>query len=490
MTLVHRTQTVLRADPRRVLARFFVPGHELVLNQESRASNVLDRFLALSEDDASAALAQVHQRYAGRHRDLDEVLHASYAQIAHRLPPGSDLGTTHRALLGAFFSHEYAVAGAALLNPSVVAHPDQTGLGPGQCRFVMSVREIGEGHISSIGFRTGVFGPDEQLHIDEPDRQLDAGTVIATAQQRELLRAKLEEEGANAESLGFLISRLPARFDANDLSAAVELLIEQRETRRDSARVAELARAVASSSYELVHQRDVPLSARVLWPRSPLECRGMEDARFVRFVDDDGTVDYRATYTAFDGQRVCPQLIMTKDFVRFQISLLAGPAARNKGLALFPRRVGGRQLALSRWDRESTTLATSDDGAWWADAAMVHRPVRAWELTTTGNCGSPLETEAGWLVLTHGVGPMREYAIGALLLDLEDPRRVIGDLHEPLIAADTDEREGYVPNVVYSCGALIHGQRILLPYGAADSSIRFAVIDLADLLARLLDGPS
>jgi len=205
----------------------------------------------------------------------------------------------------------------------------------------------------------------------------------------------------------------------------------------------------------------------------------------VQVTDDDGRSTYRATYTAFDGQRVSPQLIETDDFTHFRVSLLAGRAAQNKGLALFPRRVGGRLLALSRWDRETTTLAASDDGTSWDDTHTIQVPRRAWELTNTGNCGSPLETEAGWLVLTHGVGPMREYRIGAILLDLEEPHRVVGELCEPLIRADADEREGYVPNVVYSCGAMLHEGRILLSYGAADSSVRFTVIDLASLLERM-----
>ena len=225
----------------------------------------------------------------------------------------------------------------------------------------------------------------------------------------------------------------------------------------------------------------------MLWPESLAESHGMEDARFVR-VEDDGL--YRATYTAFDGASIAPQLIQTADFRRFRISQLAGPAAQNKGMALFPRRVGGRYLALSRWDRENNSLATSVDGVWWDLAGVLEEPRRPWELLQLGNCGSPIETEAGWVVLTHGVGPMREYAIGALLLDLAEPSRVLGVLRDPLLVPAEDERDGYVPNVVYSCGALRHGDRLLLPYGASDASVRFALVEVPLLVDRLLaDGP-
>ena len=225
----------------------------------------------------------------------------------------------------------------------------------------------------------------------------------------------------------------------------------------------------------------------MLWPASPSESHGIEDARFVR-VEDDGV--YRATYTAFDGVSVAPQLIETADFRRFRMSQLAGPAAQDKGMALFPRRVGGRYVALSRWDRENNALATSADGVWWDAAGTLQTPSRPWELLQLGNCGSPIETEAGWIVLTHGVGPMREYAIGALLLDLDDPSRVVGALRDPLLVPGEDERDGYVPNVLYSCGALRHGDQLLLPYGASDASVRFAFVDVPLLVERLTaDGP-
>ena len=264
-------------------------------------------------------------------------------------------------------------------------------------------------------------------------------------------------------------------------------LADERLTRPTAARTAELARRIAACSYEVEFPAETTLAERVLWPQSPSESRGIEDARFVR-IEDEGV--YRATYTAFDGASITPQLIETDDFRHFRMSQLAGPAAQNKGMALFPRRVDGRYFALSRWDRENNSIATSPDGVWWGDARTLQTPTRPWELLQIGNCGSPVETEAGWVVLTHGVGPMREYSIGALLLDRNDPSRVIGALREPLLAPDEDTRDGYVPNVVYSCGALRHGDQLLLPYGASDASVRFALVALPLLLERLTaDGP-
>jgi predicted GH43/DUF377 family glycosyl hydrolase len=485
--LVTRVETRLTADPARVLARLFVPGQEFVVDQESRATGVLGRILALPEEVVETTIARVHASYDQRHRDLPGVFGEHYRQIAHRIPSGPPLSPARRELLGAMFTNEFSIEGAALLNPSAVLHPDQSGLSAGECRFVLSLRAVGEGHISSVEFRTGVLGPDAALRMDAPGRHVEGGVVGPPVLNRNLFRAKLVEQGADAESTRFLLGVLPESFGAEELDQALAALVGQRLTRHGGAHTEELARNIARCSYEVEFSRDSRLSERVLWPEAPSESHGIEDLRWVRFVDDGG-VRYLATYTAFDGNQIAPQVIETDDFRTFRMSQLAGPAAVNKGMALFPRRVGGRFLALSRWDRENCSLATSEDCSSWYDAGTVHTPVQPWELIQTGNCGSPLETEAGWLVLTHGVGPMREYAIGAVLLDLDDPARVIGDLREPLLVPSEDEREGYVPNVVYSCGGLLHEGQLLLPYGASDASVRFAFVDVPVLLERMTTG--
>jgi predicted GH43/DUF377 family glycosyl hydrolase len=480
---VTRTDVVLTADPTRVLARLFVPGHELSLDGGSRASGVMSRILELPEDEVRVTLTQVHDRYAKRHRDLPGVLRANYARIAYRVPADAELSDERRSLVGAWFTHEYSVEAAALFNPSAVVHPDQSGLLPGRLRFILSLRAVGEGHLSSVEFRTGVLGPAGELRIDEPGPHIERGLAFATWYDRAAFAAALGGQDIDRESAAFVISRLAPRFRDAELEAALADLVGERLTRPTAARTADLARRIAAASYEVEFPPETTLAERVLWPQSPCESHGIEDARFVR-VEDDGV--YRATYTAFDGASIAPQLIETADFRRFRISQLAGPAAQNKGMALFPRRVGGRYVALSRWDRENNAIATSVDGIWWDDAQTLQTPSRPWELLQLGNCGSPVETEAGWIVLTHGVGPMREYAIGALLLDRDDPSRVIGALRDPLLVPAEDEREGYVPNVVYSCGALRHGDTLLLPYGASDASVRFAFVDIPLLVDRLL----
>jgi predicted GH43/DUF377 family glycosyl hydrolase len=483
--VVTRCDLTLHPDSSRTLARLFVPGHELITSTESRATGVLGRLLALPEDVVSATLVHVRARFAHRHRDLSDVLTRHFQQISHRVPDAGPLSGDRRALIGAAFTQEFAIEGAALFNPSVVAHPDQSGLPTGAVRFVMSLRAVGEGHISSVEFRTGVVGPGRSLCLDPPGRLVETGDVRPTSYDRELFAALLTEHGADEESHRYLIGRLSATFDRAELGRALVDLTGQQITRHGGSHTAALARQLADCSYEVVFPATTPLSQRVLWPHAATESHGMEDVRLVRFVHDDGSASYRGTYTAYDGTRIAPQLLQTSDFATFQVSLLAGPAAKDKGLALFPRKVGGRYLALTRSDRESNGVTYSDDGLRWGEPTWLHGPTQPWELIQTGNCGSPIETPAGWIVLTHGVGPMREYCIGALLLDLDDPTRVLGCLEEPLLVPAEDERDGYVPNVVYSCGALLAGDALLLPYGASDATVRFSFIDLPALLARL-----
>lgn len=484
--LVARSDVTLVPDAGRTLARLFVPGHELLTSTESRATGVLGRLLDLSDDAVSAALQRVRDRYADRHRDLSDVLSRHYRQIAHRVPDVGPLSDERRALIGAAFTQEFAIEGAALFNPSAVAHPDQSGLPAGSLRFLMSLRAVGEGHISSVEFRTGVVGPDRQLCLDTPGRCVETGDVRATTYDRDLFAELLIERGADEESRRYLLGRLSTTFDRDELERALVSLTGQQVTRHGGSHTADLARQLADCGYDVAFPTATPLSQRVLWPQSVTESHGMEDLRLVRFVDENATVTYRGTYTAYDGTQVAPQLLETKDFGTFRMSQLAGPAAKDKGLALFPRKVGGRFLALTRSDRESNGVAFSDDGLRWGEPTWLHGPTQPWELIQTGNCGSPIETTAGWVVLTHGVGPMREYAIGALLLDLADPRRVLGCLDQPLLVPAQDERDGYVPNVVYSCGALpVDETTLLLPYGASDATVRFAFIDLAELVSRL-----
>jgi predicted GH43/DUF377 family glycosyl hydrolase len=351
----------------------------------------------------------------------------------------------------------------------------------------MSLRAVGEGHLSSIEFRSGTIGSDGAVSFDPPGRFPGTGSRWPVPYDRRLFQEKFAELGREDENARYLWSLLPSRFTAAELDAALAVLSSEQLTRGDFAALADRVRWMAASNYAVEFDGQHALSERVLWPAGPAESHGMEDARFVRFTDAEDPV-YYATYTAFDGSQVAPQLLETSDFRTFSISQLSGPAASNKGMALFPRRIGGRYAALSRWDRESNAIAFSDDRHHWPEASTVQVPTQPWELIQLGNCGSPIETPAGWLVFTHGVGPMREYAIGAVLLDLNEPQHLIAALPEPLLVADESEREGYVPNVVYSCGSMLHGETVVLPYGCSDSTVRVATVDLRLLLGRLMPG--
>ena len=487
-----RTPVVIRPDARRVVARLFLPGQEGAVSGTSRAAGVIERCLALSERQTRELLADLVADHGTRHRSFDAVLDAHFAAVAHRIDGPGHLTTARRHLIGAYFTQEYALEAAALFNPSVVVHPVQDGA-PGDLRLVMSARAVGEGHLSSLVFRTGVLRPPGAAGATGPTVTMDdvspfaaTGTPRTTLIDGERLAHEATLAGVDAESLHFVLEGMPARFTTQELDLALQRLTVQGLTRIHSHKTAERLRALTEGWYEIEFPARTELSERVLMPQVAVESHGIEDARFVRFTQDDGTSTYLATYTAFDGKGIQVRRLETPDFRLFRSSTLTGLAATNKGMALFPRRVAGRYVALSRWDRENTSVAFSDDGHHWPEAVTLQAPVHPWELIQLGNCGSPIETPAGWLVLTHGVGPLRRYAIGALLLDLDDPTRVIGRLSRPLLSPADDERDGYVPNVVYTCGALLHGRTLLLPYGCSDSQIRITLLDLPAVLDRLV----
>jgi predicted GH43/DUF377 family glycosyl hydrolase len=481
---VRRGTLVLRANPHRVITKLFLPGQEVVVDGESRADEVIRRVLAMRADAVSATLSETIASFRGRHRDLGPIFAEHYRLVEHRLPAAADPSPQRRELIGAYFTQEYAVEAAALFNPSLVAHPDQEGLSAGETRFIMSVRGVGEGHISSIGFRSGVLGTADDVRFDEPGNDLVTGSTSAGLMSRDFLRAALAER-TDASLASHILSLLPDPFDAAELDAALASNALDRLTRASEDAITEHIRWIASCNYEIEFPADRPLGERVIYPSSPDELHGIEDARFTRFQDDDGTISYYGTCTAFDGTHVAPRLLHTLDFRTFRSMQLLGAAAKNKGMAMFPRRVHGSYLALSRWDRESIGVATSADTRTWTRLATIATPTSPWELIQLGNCGPPIETSDGWLLLIHGVGPVRGYAIGAILLDIDDPAIVLGALDKPILTPVDDERDGYVPNVLYSCGALVHGQTLVLPYGCSDSSIRLAFLDIPGLLKKL-----
>jgi predicted GH43/DUF377 family glycosyl hydrolase len=475
----------VRPDSGRVIARLFVPGEELP-EGASRGRTVIDRVLGLDDDAVAVSIADITARFSGRHRHLRDILRENFTIATHGRTDLAGLRDDRRLLIGAYFTMEYAVESAAVCNPSMVAHPDQRNLAPGQVRFVMSVRAVGEGHRSSVEFRTGTVGPDRALTLDPPSRYLAPGTHQPATYERVLFLARLVDLDADAETVSRVIDALPDRFDASTLRRAVAALHPQLSNRHAGHLAVEQINRVAAAEYTMAFPPETSISERLLWPACASESHGMEDVRLVRFSDDAGRATYHGTYTAYDGEHIVPRLLTTTDFATFTSGQLAGPAAQDKGMALFPRKVGGRYLALSRWDRENVSLGTSDDGRVWHRSATLHTPREGWQLVQVGNCGSPIETDAGWLVLTHGVGAMRTYSIGAVLLDRDDPARVLAVLEEPLLSgAGAGERDGYVPNVVYSCGALRHGETLTIPYGIGDSTIGFAQVGLPALLRQM-----
>lgn len=475
---IHQTGIFLRPNSRRVLVRPFISSHD------ERVRNILSRALALAEAEVEAELVALRRLFANRHLDLEACWRRHFALISHHLPE-SNLSPARQLYMGALFSGEYALESAALFNPSIVPHPNQSGAEPGEIRFILSLRATGEGHISSIEFRSGVLDAEGQIRIDEgSDFAVAPETVQNPTYLKSIFEHKLAEMGFENQWSEQVMAHLGHRFTRGELEQAVDEM-EEDDGNHEIKRTRECVRWLAESNYQIHFHSSVPLCERVIFPVSANESNGIEDARFVRFCDEDGSVCYYATYTAYNGRAVLPQWIETTDFLNFRVLTLNGRAVQNKGMALFPRRVDGRFAMISRQDDENLYLMYSDNLHFWNDPLLLHEPSRPWEAVKIGNCGSPIETPDGWLVITHGVGPMRRYCIGALLLDLQDPTRLIGSLSEPLLEPLDEGREGYVPNVVYSCGAMIHEGRLILPYALSDTSTTIAVVDLASLLHEL-----
>jgi predicted GH43/DUF377 family glycosyl hydrolase len=476
----------LDPDLSRIALRLFLPGED-THESHSRVQVTARRILALSEHEVEAAAKRVLTNFSGGVDHLTRTLHDHADSIAPTAAGDIELTSARKTLLGAAFTAEYAVEAAALCNPSAMPHPDQSGLEPGQLRVAVALRGIGEGHISSIEFVSAVIGPGPRWEFAERATPLIQGAAVSHQWVREHFEVEVRAElkGHGDELLRSLTRSLPEHFSVADFEQAIHDLPGPLLKRQDALRHIEHMRMLVEGAYRTTFPAASDLSTRVLMPQTPDEHNGMEDARFVLCTYPDGTREYRATYTAYDGKSIAPRLIISPDLVTFDIHRLSGPAATNKGIALFPRHVGGKLVALTRSDGETLGISQSLHGRVWAAPVALHRPSQLWEIIQTGNCGSPLETDRGWLVLTHGVGPMREYCIGAMLLDLDDPTRVIAALGPPLLTPD-HHREGYVPNVVYSCGGIIHEGRLWIPYGEGDRRVRVCYVELDALLDAMV----
>jgi predicted GH43/DUF377 family glycosyl hydrolase len=485
-----RTTAALHRDPARVVARLFLPGEEPHI-AHSRVEQVVGRVMALDETEVEDLVGGLLDTFANRHRGYKELLINHASAVAAHTHESRLLSDARTLLLGASFTAEYATEGAALCNPSAVLHPDQTGLGEGEVRVAVSLRGIGEGHVSSVGFCSAVVGPGARWAFTARPLPVAPGVVTPGVWHTAQLAAVLAEQGDVDELAHTVLHGLPVEFTGPELEQTMSRVPRKLRSRTGAAAAVDSMRRLVSSAYVVEFSADTVLGQRVLLPSADEESNGMEDARFTRHVDEDGVVDYRATYTAYDGRRIAPRLLTSPDLRVFRTHRLAGPAARNKGMALFPRRVQGRHLALCRTDGESSSLASSADGFIWGQPRLLHQPTAPWESLQVGNCGPPIETDRGWLVLTHGVGAMRTYSMGAMLLDLDDPSVVIGTLTHPLLTPDADERDGYVPNVVYSCGGIVHDGLLWLPYGIGDARIGVAWVPIDELLAALVgSGPA
>ena len=478
---VTRKPNKIIGDISRVITRPHFP------DDSHRISKIIGRIMDLSDVSAKDLMTKIFKDFSGRHEDLHHIFERHLDRVKDFLPGHVLLKDVQKELIGAYFTKEYAIESAALFNPSIVPHPDQTHLEKGSLRFVMSLRATGEGHVSSIVFRSGIlnrhntfcFDPVSEF-VETPDLKQDP------VYNRSVFQRKLDEMKADNEISSHVLGRLPEEFTFKELIQQIAILKKNPQFSPGKQKTAfNFMTWLADSNYEVDFHADHRISERVIFPVSKNESRGIEDARFVQFFDENQEVTYYATYTAYNGVTILPQLIETKDFIHFKIRTLNGKAAQNKGMALFPRKIKDQYAMLSRQGGENNHIMFSDNLHFWQTSRVIQAPEQPWEFVQIGNCGSPLETDKGWIVLTHGVGPMRQYCIGAILLDLENPAKIIARLDEPLLTPNEKEREGYVPNVVYSCGSIIHHKELVIPYAMSDINSGIATVLVKDLLKRM-----
>ncbi|MGO1242900.1 MAG: glycoside hydrolase family 130 protein [Sphingobacterium sp.] len=483
---VNRKNIFFKPKMDRVLARRFNLGPD-------RIKTIVGRVLGLSEEDKSALLSQILRNYARRHRSLLNVLERNFKLVVPVLKNlginNEELSNVDRMLIGSYFTMEYSIEAAAYFNPSIVLSPDQSQIQETERRVLLSFRAVGEGHLSSIVFRSAVIDKNLDIRMDEVGVLLEKPKHIKNYRYKKVdFFEKLVQLHQPEDEIYRLIDeKFTETFIYDELVLFVKQLKTENELSHDSQVLMQQILWLASSHYEISYSLDTSISERVIFPISDTEKNGIEDARFVRFVSDKGVVTNYATYTAYDGRSILPKLLSTKDFVNFKVQPINGKIV-GKGAALFPRKIKGKYAMLCREGGENSYITFSDTLTnWQQEIELLVEPEFSWEFIQVGNCGSPLETPKGWLVITHSVGPMREYSIGALLLDLEDPRKVIGKLKKPLLFASEEERNGYVPNVLYSCGQIIHNNHLILPYAYSDQESTYATVCLDELLSTLLE---
>jgi len=518
---VTRKKFMFSPDPSRIIARFLYLGDE-------RSANIIRKVLEMPEKEVNIAMSQLLRGYSRRHRNISRIFEKNFAKlipIFDRIEVNEeDLSVTRKALIGSYFTMEYSIESAAFFNPSIVEDPDQSEIRSDEKRVIFSFRATGEGHISSIVFRSGILDRNNNLSIEPVGKMLAEADVIKRhIYDKKAFLEKLNEMNdsgntvspailgksenipsqtnaispfisakhgeihhhKNTVSPGFILDKLQDNFTYGELMKNLVLAQKNLKLTEDHEKLINQMLWLASSHYEINFSIDSAISERVIFPVSATEQKGIEDARFVKFTDDNGEVTYYATYTAYDGVTILPKLIKTTDFYNFKILPINGEIAQNKGMALFPRKINGKYVMLCRMDGVNNYIAYSDSINLWHNAKIIQQPTYSWELVQIGNAGSPIETEDGWLVITHAVGPMREYTLGASLYELDNPEKEIGRLTTPLMVPNEAEREGYVPNVIYSCGSIIHNNDLIIAYAMSDHSSSYATVDLRELLDAL-----
>jgi predicted GH43/DUF377 family glycosyl hydrolase len=477
---VTRLPIQLLPNPRRVITRFFSPG------DEKRIRDIIKRLLAIPEAEVEKLLAGLDCHFRPMHSDIDDIFLQHYELVKQHAAPVAEVSDRQQRFIGACFTMEYAIESAALFNPSMVSALDQSGVPTGSVRFLMSLRATGEGHVSSIVFRRGIVDAHGGVSVDPPGQHSRPLAAVAMDKfEKEYFVRELQSLGAWTNQAQAVLALLVDRFTVSQLSDAIDVVRTKAAVSGKSEDSNDALLALTRANYKLVLPPGADISELVIFPTSDNERHGIEDMRLVRFADEEGSSCLYGTYTAYDGFRIFPQLLEYHPGGSIEIRMLGGSCAKNKGMALFPRKIDGKYAMVARLDNENLYYMESEDVYTWDRARMLQSPTFPWEVIQIGNCGSPLETEAGWLLLTHGVGPMRQYCIGATLLDLDDPCRVIGQSREPLLAPTAKERFGYVPNVVYSCGGMIHRGFLILPYAMSDSATSISVINLSELLDSL-----
>jgi predicted GH43/DUF377 family glycosyl hydrolase len=472
---IKRSEIQINADFNKVIALYLNLG---IPRLSKRISALIYRVLELDESEVTRLYASIEKEFGQRHPKFEFYLRAHYDQIKAAIPKNAVLTETRKMLMGAYFTKEYSIQAAALFNPSMVAHPDQSGLATGEKRFIISLRAVGEGHISSIEFRSGVVNVSGDITLEKD-------TGFASVAMRDDAKIFNKKKLKNRTHVLFdfdqtILDKLGDTFTKNDYLNTSESVFSTFDKKsRD------ILEGILDTNYDVMTHSDADLSERIIFPIAKQELNGMEDVRFVEFIEN-GQSTYIGTYTAYDGHRICPQLIITNDFRQFKIRTMYGKGVNDKGFALFPEKINGQFVMLGRQGGEQITIMYSDNLFVWESFEPLMLPEFSWEMIQLGNCGSPIKTEEGWLVITHGVGAMRKYVISAILLDLTNPSKIIKKLSTPLIAPNETEREGYVPNVVYSCGSMKHGNLLVIPYAKSDSASTFGTVDIGELLDEMV----